>query len=150
MHFTTSLLSALCAIPAVLGASTSGTTYATYSVDYDNGDTSLNNVACSNGDNGLITKGYTTLNTLPAYPYVAGFSEVTGWNSPACGSCWAVGYNDTVIYVIAIDTSGVGFGLSTKAMQDLTASEGIELGKVEVTYSPADDSYCYESDRIED
>ncbi len=53
-----------------------------------------------------------------------------------------MGYKDTTIYVMAIDTSGSGFNLSKEAMQKLTNGEGIEAGKVTVTYSPADASYC--------
>lgn len=57
MQFKAVIFAALAALPAVLGASTSGTTTATYSTYYDVPDNSLNGVACSNGDNGLITKG---------------------------------------------------------------------------------------------
>ncbi len=57
MQLIAILASALCAIPAVLGAATPQTTTATYSTWYDIGDNSLNGVACSNGDNGLVTKG---------------------------------------------------------------------------------------------
>lgn len=90
----------------------------------------------------IFPAGYTTLNSLPVYPYVGGFSAVTGWNSPECGSCWSVGYKDKTIYVMAIDTSGSGFNLSKEAMQKLTNGEGIEAGKVDVTYAAADASYC--------
>ncbi|KAJ3488888.1 hypothetical protein NLI96_g2512 [Meripilus lineatus] len=141
MQFTTILLSALFAIPAVLAGPTHGNSYATYSVDYDNGDRPLSNVACSNGPNGLLTKGFTTLGSLPSYPYVAGVANV-GWNSPYCGSCWGVSYKGKTIYVTAIDSSGVGFALSSKAIQQLTGPDGMRAGKVPVTYWAASPSDC--------
>ena len=57
MRFSTVALYVLGAVSTAFAASTSGTATVTYSTAYDDGDTSLNSVACSNGDNGLITKG---------------------------------------------------------------------------------------------
>ena len=52
---------------------------------YDNGEQSLNTVACSNGPNGLVTRGYSVFKDLPTFPNISGSSLVT-WNSPLCGS----------------------------------------------------------------
>lgn len=41
----------------------------------------MDSVACSDGANGLETKGYSTLGSLPNFPYVGGAPAVTGWNS---------------------------------------------------------------------
>ena len=52
---------------------------------YDQGTESLSNIACSNGPNGLLTKGYNEFNDLPTFPNIGG-SSVASWNSPYCGS----------------------------------------------------------------
>jgi hypothetical protein len=89
---------------------------------YDNNSTSLNNVACSNGANGLVTKGFTTFGSLPSFPNIGGVYAVGAWNSPECGSCWELWYPGTghTIYVTAIDTISSGFDLSKQAVNNLT------------------------------
>jgi hypothetical protein len=59
---------------------------------YDNGQTSMNSVACSNGVNGLVTKGYPTFGSLPSFPFIGGAFAVGAWNSTECGSCWELTY----------------------------------------------------------
>jgi len=44
----------------------------TYDTFYDNGSASLNDTACSNGEYGLITRNFTTLDSLPDFPYIGG------------------------------------------------------------------------------
>lgn len=56
MQFFTTAILALAAAAGALATPTQTTT-ATYSTAYDVGDASLNSVACSNGANGLLTKG---------------------------------------------------------------------------------------------
>ena len=56
MQFFTTAILALAAAAGTLATPTQTTT-ATYSTAYDVGDASLNSVACSNGANGLLTKG---------------------------------------------------------------------------------------------
>jgi len=136
------LLSAVFAAPAVLATPTPASTTATWSQLYDNSGDSLNGVACSNGPNGLITKGFTTLGSLPSFPYIGGSHFVSGWNSPNCGSCWSVGFEGKTITVLAIDTSGPGFILSEEAFQDLTNDQGVAKGTVDVTYEQIDASNC--------
>ena len=82
------------------------------------------------------------MNSIPSWPYVAGFNQVKN-GSPLCGSCWGINYQDTTIYVTAIDeNSDAGFVLSQTAMAKLTHGEGIDKGSVEVNYWVADPSFC--------
>ncbi|KAH8100108.1 immunomodulatory protein [Cristinia sonorae] len=123
---------------ALASPTTSGTATVTYSTAYDVGSTSLNTVACSNGANGLVTKGFTTLDSLPSFPYVGGVNGIV-WNSPLCGTCWKLNYNGKSIVIQGIDASpGQGFNIAKQAMQDLTDGAGIFSGSVQVTYSQTD------------
>jgi hypothetical protein len=94
MHFS-GFLSTLAGISVF--SVVNGYTSATYDNTYDNPYGSLNGVACSNGENGLLTKGFTTFGSLPSFPYIGGAQAVTGWNSPQCGSCWALTYQGKTI-----------------------------------------------------
>lgn len=82
-----------------------------YNDVYDDPNGSLTTVACSDGTNGLITRGYTTFSSLPSFPYIASVFAVAGWNSTNCGTCWQLWYTDadketTSINVLAIDYMG--------------------------------------------
>jgi len=116
----------------------------TYDTFYDTASTSLADVACSNGANGLLTKGFTTLGSLPSFPNVGGVPNVT-WNSPLCGSCWELQYTTTgvseSIYITAID-AGFTFDLSLQAFDELTANTGVPAGKVPATATQVAESYC--------
>ena len=57
-----------------------------YDTVYDNPNNSLSTVACSDGSNGMLTKGYTTYSSLPSFPNIGAAQAVAGWNCPACGS----------------------------------------------------------------
>ena len=83
MQFKAVIFAALAALPAVLGASTSGTTTATYSTYYDVPDNSLNGVACSNGENGLITKGSLSRECRAVSPLITYFTQVTPLSTPS-------------------------------------------------------------------
>ncbi|KAK0439907.1 Cerato-platanin [Armillaria borealis] len=87
-------------------------------------DNSLNNVACSNGEHGLETKGYTTYGSLPSFPYIASSDAVEGWNSANCGTCWLLTYNDRNI--TCVDS----FFTSEAALNDLTNGQA-SVGSVE-------------------
>ena len=101
---------------------------------YGNGGDSLNIVACSNGPNGMITKGFTTFNSLPTFPNIGGGFTVGGWGSAECGSCWKLTYPTTggIIYATAIDTVFSGFDLSVEAV------EALLLGAVPASFSEID------------
>ncbi|KAH8987209.1 Cerato-platanin [Lactarius akahatsu] len=115
-----------------------------YNTFYDNPQMSLNNVACSNGPNGLITKGFTTFGSLPTFPDIGGVYAVKGWNSPLCGSCWKLTYKGTGnwIHVIAIDTISDGFDLSLRAMDFLTNGKARELDLINAQATQVDKSFC--------
>ncbi|KAG8217103.1 immunomodulatory protein [Butyriboletus roseoflavus] len=113
-----------------------------YDTTYDNAGLSLDSVACSDGTNGLITKGYTTLGSLPTFPNVGGVYTVTGWNSAYCGTCYQITYGSKSIYALAVDVSLDGFNLSEEAMNTLTGGLAVELGRVEVTSTEVAASYC--------
>ncbi|OAX36006.1 eliciting plant response-like protein [Rhizopogon vinicolor AM-OR11-026] len=113
-----------------------------YDTTYDDSTLSLDYVACSDGPNGLITKGYTTLGSLPDFPYVGGAYTVTGWDSAYCGTCYNVTYGETTIAVLAVDTASEGFNLSEEAMNALTDGEAVFLGRVDVTAVEVDASVC--------
>ncbi|KAF8839857.1 Cerato-platanin [Paxillus ammoniavirescens] len=113
-----------------------------YDTTYDDASLSLASVACSDGVNGLMTKGYTTLGSLPTFPNLGGVYTVTGWNSAACGTCYNVTYGSTTLAVLAVDVALDGFNLSEEAMNTLTGGLAIELGRVEVTATEVDASVC--------
>ncbi|KAI9437786.1 Cerato-platanin [Lactarius psammicola] len=113
-----------------------------YNTFYDNPDLSLNNVACSNGENGLVTRGYPTFGSLPTFPNIGGVYAVKGWNSPQCGSCWRLTYKGKSIYVTAIDTIFDGFSISLEAMNTLTNGKAQELDLINARSTPVDPWHC--------
>lgn len=113
-----------------------------YDTTYDDASLSLADVACSNGVYGLLSKGYTTLGSLPKWPNVGGVYTVTGWDSPECGTCYAVTWESTTIYILAVDTAPDGFNVAEEAMNSLTGGLAVELGRVDVTSTQVDASYC--------
>ncbi|TDL22980.1 immunomodulatory protein [Rickenella mellea] len=116
---------------SVLFATTYGA-QVTYDNTYDAPRGSLSTVACSNGANGLLTKGFTTFGSLPKFPFIGGAQAVVSWNSPNCGSCWNLTYQGTTISVLAIDHAGSGFNIAQRAMDTLTHGQAVDLGVVQV------------------
>ena len=106
---------------------------------FDNPTYSLNNVACSNGANGLAAK-YPTFSTIPSYPYIGGAWDVA-WNSPNCGGCWSITNpaNGKWIYMTAVDTAGHGFNLGTEAFKALNG--GVK-NTIDVVATKVDRSFC--------
>ncbi|KAH9853378.1 Cerato-platanin [Lenzites betulinus] len=138
MQFKTFALSvlALALAPAALAVRVS------YDMTYDNAALDLGATACSDGANGLQTKGFTTAGSLPSFPNVGGAAAVGGWNSPACGSCWQLTYNGRSINVLAIDHADDGFNLSLEAMNTLTNNQATFLGSVDVQATQVAASQC--------
>ena len=99
-------------------------------------------MACSDGDNGLMTKGYTTLSSLPSFPNVAGVPAVTGWNSTSCGTAWQITDPATgnSIDVAAVDSSSRNFTVSQAAMNELTNGQGAANDTLNVTVQQVDPS----------
>ncbi|EGN96310.1 hypothetical protein SERLA73DRAFT_170704 [Serpula lacrymans var. lacrymans S7.3] len=117
----------------------------TYDQTYDNPSTSLASTACSNGVNGLETKGYTTLGSLPSFPYIGGIPGLT-WNSTLCGTCWKLAYdpaNGTAasINILAVDAAFT-YNIALEAMNNLTSGQAVALGKVQATATQVDASVC--------
>ncbi|KAN0141238.1 Cerato-platanin [Lactarius tabidus] len=113
-----------------------------YDTVYDNSQASLSTVACSDGANGLLTKGYTTFGSLPSYPNITAAQAIAGWNSPACGSCWQITYGKVSVNVIAIDHAADGFVLSLAAMNTLTGGNAVQLGIVDAQATQIDPQNC--------
>lgn len=113
-----------------------------YDTTYDDNTLSLASVACSDGTNGLESKGFTTLGTLPTFPNVGGVYTVTGWNSTACGTCYEVTYGSNTVAILAVDVSKEGFTVSQEAMNTLTGNLAAELGRIDVTAIEVAASAC--------
>jgi Cerato-platanin len=113
-----------------------------YDQTYDNSGQSLSTVSCSDGPNGLLTKGFTTFGSLPTFPNIGAAAAVAGWNSAECGSCWKLTYNGQSVTVIAMDHAGDGFNLSLESMNTLTDGQAEFLGTVQATVESVDASQC--------
>ncbi|KAF8894783.1 Cerato-platanin-domain-containing protein [Infundibulicybe gibba] len=111
---------------------------------YDNPSRPLNDVSCSTGSNGLITRGFTTFGSLPRFPYIGATSAVEAFNSANCGSCWkltcTVGGMMRSINITAIDHASIPFTIAVAAMNDLTGGHAVELGQI--TAARVDSSSC--------
>lgn len=139
MQFSTILISLVAAATTAF-AQTPAT--ASYDTTYDTVSLPTLNVACSDGQNGLFTKGYSTLGNLPRFPFVAAMSTIAGWNSPNCGKCYALTYLTRTINVIAVDRAVAGVVLSRAAMDVLTDGQATALGRVSVTWVEVAGSVC--------
>jgi len=113
-----------------------------YDTRFDDGSLPLSDFACSDGVNGLESKGYATLGALPTFPNIGGVYTVTGWNSAECGSCYEVSYGSTTVAILAVDASKVGFTVSQEAMDKLTGGLAADLGRVDVSATQVNVSVC--------
>nr|BAN04649.1 cerato-platanin-like protein 3 [Grifola frondosa] len=113
-----------------------------YDQVYDVASTPLTEVACSNGPNGMLSKGYTTFGTLPIFPWIGGAQAITGWDSPECGSCWTLRYEGNSIDILAIDYTANGFNIALSAMNLLTNNQAVFLGRVNATAEQVDATNC--------
>ncbi|KAH0830146.1 Cerato-platanin [Lanmaoa asiatica] len=143
------------AIAAVLSLAAPAFPYtATYTVSYDivydHGQNSLSDVACSNGEYGLITAGYTTFDSLPTFPYIGGVPQILSWNSFYCGTCWELTYTNAQgvfrsLNITAVDTGDdtlEGFNISLEGMDFLTNSQAVSLGRAPITAARVPKSAC--------
>ncbi|PWW76527.1 Cerato-platanin [Tuber magnatum] len=122
---------------------------AKYDTTYDSASLSTLSVACSDGANGLYTKGYHTLGRIPGFPNVGGSGTIPGWNSPNCGACYQLTYTPPppaapkTINIVAVDVAAPGtFVLSRTALDTLTGGLAVMLGRVDVTWIPVAPSAC--------
>lgn len=133
--------------PSLLGllALTASTTAVSVSYDegYDLSGRSMNDVACSDGENGLITRfGWKTQGQTSNFPNIGGAPSVAGWNSPGCGGCWQLSYKGHTVNVMAVDVAVGGYVIGLKAMDALTNGQGKQLGRVEAKATKVKDSLC--------
>ncbi|KAF8506828.1 Cerato-platanin-domain-containing protein [Russula emetica] len=127
--------------PSPPTTSTPATLRATYDTFYDNKSGLMNNVACSNGANGLSSR-FPTFGDVPSFPFLGGAFDVV-WNSPNCGSCWNLTNpaTGTSINIVAIDTAGAGFNIAQKAFVQLNGGQ-IGQGVLDVVASKVSPSVC--------
>jgi len=109
---------------------------ASYDTVYDNGQASVSTLACS----GILeSEGYTTYSSLPGFPNIGGSPQITGYDSPYCGTCWILTYGSTSIVVTTVDVGDPaleGYNLSLEAMNTLTGGQAENLGRVYVDAKP--------------
>jgi hypothetical protein len=118
-----------------------------YDQKFDDASESLTTVACSDGPNGLITRGFTTFGSLPNFPLIGGGPAVTGFGSPGCGTCWELTYVNaegvsTTINILVIDVASPNYNIALEALNELTDNEGQFLGRVPVTAVEVASSVC--------
>ncbi|PYI07650.1 allergenic cerato-platanin Asp F13 [Aspergillus sclerotiicarbonarius CBS 121057] len=135
-----SLFSSALAVP--VEAATGTSVSVSYDTSYDDANGSLSTTACSDGANGLVTKGYPTFGSLPDFPYIGGSPTIPGWNSANCGACYALTYEGVTIYITAVDAAPGGFNIGLTAMNALTNGQAVADGRITATYAPADASNC--------
>lgn len=127
-------------------AAASQTISVSYDERYDQGTSSLTTVSCSDGTNGLITQGYSNFESLPNFPLIGGAPTVEGWNSPNCGKCYQLHYQngkvDKTINVLAVDSAVGSFNLGLQALDQLTGGNAQQLGRVDATYTEVEASQC--------
>ncbi|KAF9265885.1 epl1 protein [Marasmius fiardii PR-910] len=101
---------------------------------YDDANGSMTSIACSDGDNGLITRfKFQTFSDVPSFPFVGGAPNIPSWNSPACGTCFQITYADAsgftkTVNFTGIDVGGNGFVTGQHALDQLTNGRAVELG----------------------
>ncbi|PCH38042.1 Cerato-platanin, partial [Wolfiporia cocos MD-104 SS10] len=83
-----------------------------YDTTYDNSTSSLNVTACSYE---LERLGFTTLGSLPDFPYIGGASVVPPNGSSGCGTCWELEYDGNTVAILAVDYTQEGFNLAKEA-----------------------------------
>ncbi|KAJ9295961.1 hypothetical protein DTO271G3_5536 [Paecilomyces variotii] len=139
-----SFLAALSPITTFAAPATPTNTTITISYDtkYDNSNLDLSTTSCSDGQYGLVTKGYKTAGSLPSFPNIGGAFTVPGWNSPNCGKCYQLSWEGKSIYVTAVDHAAEGFNVGQKALDTLTGGLAVQVGRVTATYSEAEPSSC--------
>ena len=113
-----------------------------YDETYDNKSGRLTTLACSVGENGLLTKGFTTFSSLPHFPNIGGAAAIAGWNSASCGTCWQLTYNGKSINVLAVDHAGSGFNIALGAMNTLTGGQAKSLGRINASVKQVSASSC--------
>ncbi|EGP88567.1 unnamed protein product [Zymoseptoria tritici ST99CH_1A5] len=136
MKFTTTF--------TLLTATIASATTVSYDPGYDKANNPMTGVACSDGNNGLITRyGYQTYGSIPRFPYIGGSSDIAGYNSDQCGQCYSVSYNGgQPIYILAIDHTLEGLNISEEAMNALTGGQAEAVGRVDAQVTKVGVDMC--------
>lgn len=142
MLFNTAIVAlAALVVPAFAAPSASQTVTVSYDTTYDNASLSLASVACSDGPNGLLTKHFTTIGSLPT-KNVGGAAAISGWGSAECGTCWALTYNGVTVNVLAIDHAQSGFNVAESTLNALTDGQAVFLGRINAQATQVSASAC--------
>ncbi|KAJ3390555.1 hypothetical protein HDU92_000394 [Lobulomyces angularis] len=112
--------------------------------------TPISNVACSDGNNGLVAKLSLDLHgdISSLYPYVTAFSG-TSWNSPKCGQCMKLTSTINTVYLTIIDACGAlsnnknHFDIAPPAFYELFGPEGVSNGNGNVIYEEVVSTFCH-------
>lgn len=113
-----------------------------YNEAFDDSSYPISQTSCSDGSNGLAGKGYDSVGSIAIYPNVASVYTIAGWNSPNCGKCYQLDYNDHSLFVLAIDHAGSGAYLSKAALNSVTNGDAERLGRVDMEISAASEENC--------
>jgi len=132
--------STLLSLGAFLSAASAITV--SYDTGYDDGSRSLAAVSCSDGSNGLLTKGFSTQGSLPSFPNIGGASTIEGWTSASCGKCYSLTWNGRSINLLAVDHAAEGFNIAKAALDTLTGGRAVELGRIDAQWAEVASSAC--------
>ncbi|OJD19517.1 hypothetical protein AJ78_00488 [Emergomyces pasteurianus Ep9510] len=115
-----------------------------YDEAYDNSNLDLLTTTCSDGSNGLVTRGFSVAGDLPIFPRVGAAFSIESWNSSNCGKCYKLRFEGTGVElpVIAMDHTVNGFNVAKAAMNELTGGRAAELGRVDMTVTEASSGDC--------
>ncbi|KAK0727462.1 Cerato-platanin, partial [Lasiosphaeria miniovina] len=115
----------------------------TYDAGYDEANRTLEELMCSDGENGVMWKyGWETQADVPSFPYIGGVQTISEWNSTNCGTCWQATYRGKTIYILAIDFTTQGLNIGFDAMNDLTSGRAWALGRVDAIVTEVPLSSC--------
>ncbi|OAA58169.1 heat-stable 19 kDa antigen precursor [Cordyceps fumosorosea ARSEF 2679] len=90
----------------------------------------------------LATYATAITGQVPRFPYIGGAEAVSGWNSPACGTCWRLDYQGRSITVLAVDRAVTGFNIAKAALDGLTGGRAVEVGRVNAEATQVDPKIC--------
>src|SRR6266700_3997076 len=129
------------ALPHAESSTRATTVRATFDYTYGNPSGSLNNVACSNGANGLAAR-FPTFGNIPTFPFIGGAPGIV-FNSLNCGGCWRLTSTATgrSLIMTAIDSAGSGFNIAQEAFVTLNGGQ-IGQGVIDVVAEQAERGVC--------
>ncbi|PCH38037.1 hypothetical protein WOLCODRAFT_23042 [Wolfiporia cocos MD-104 SS10] len=107
---------ALCVAGIAMAAPTYTYVPVAYNVSYDQGSVSVDTLTCGSK---LKAAGYTNLSSLPSFPNIGGFANVTGPDSDECGTCWVLSWGGNFQSILVVDSADDGFVVSEEAMTGL-------------------------------